>query len=337
MNETVILFNPSCAIDEESAITFTCPNTGYTLTHTCKAFPRVVRFESICPYTLSQASCNVYDAATGVTGHSSDCRVLSYTESNTTCACSATSNSRRLGSDTAVLSVVGVVEETTDEFTGTFGYAAPLFTTDSIAKVYVVLSLFVSVWVLGIAISLALIRHNRVSSKDIKSMQEMQIRKVKSADSSRSPAAVRQYLLDYINETFPAVFGEAKGIGRFVTELSRHQSYIKLMVGAKESTDGEKAVKMTEMLTVQTFLIFSLALFYNLQAPADDGSCVGHVTQEQCLAKKSVFDSTVSYCRWSVVPTDDTDYNYGIIINSLSHLYPALTHLLKVYRIMWSK
>ncbi len=320
VNETVILFNTSCAIDEESVNTFTCPRTGYTLTHTCKAFPRVVRFESVCPYTFFQASCNVYDATTGVTGQSSDCRVLSYTESNTTCACSATSNSRRLGSDTAVLDVVGVVEETTDEFTGTFGYAAPLFTTNSIAKVYVVLSLFVAVWVLGIAISLALIRHNRASIKDIKSMHEVQGRKVKSADSSRSPAAVRQYLLDYINETFPAVFGSSKGIGRFVTELSRHHSYIKLMVGAKESTDSEKAIKMTEMLTVQTFLIFSLALFYNLQAPADDGSCVNHVTQEQCLAKKSVFDSTVSYCSWSVIPTDDTVYNYGITTHFMSSI-----------------
>jgi len=237
--------------------------------------------------------------------------MISYTESNTTCGCSVTSGRRKLGSSGAVLDVVGAAEETTDDFTGTFGYAGPLFTTNSISKVYVLLSLFLAVWVIGIAISLALMRHHRTSAKDMKSIHEAHDRKKKSADSSRSPAAVRQYLLDYINETFPAVFGNAKGISRFVTELSRHHAYIKLMMGAKETSDGEKVVKMTEMLTVQTFLIFSLALFYNLQAPGNDGSCVNHVTGEQCLARKSIFDSSISYCSWSVIPTDDLDYNYG--------------------------
>jgi hypothetical protein len=328
VNETVILFNTTCEIAEESVTTFACPNVDYTLTHICKAFPRIVRFESVCPYAMDVASCNAYDAASGVTAETSDCRVISFTATNTTCGCSVTNSTdsrRRLGTDSATLDIVGAVSQTADEFTGTFGYAGPLFTTNSITKVYVVLSLFVSVWVLGIAISLAMIRHKRVSEKDIKSMHESHDRKKKSADNSRSPAAVRQYLIDYINETFPAVFGDSKGIGRFVTELTRHHSYIKLMIGAKESTDTEKAVKMTEMLTVQTFLIFSLALFYNLQAPDDDGSCSSHDTQNACLAKKSVFDSSVSYCKWIEVPTDD--YSYGNI--SLTHSFThSLTHLL---------
>jgi hypothetical protein len=57
--------------------------------------------------------------------------------------------------------------------------------------------------------------------------------------------------------------------------------------------------------------MFLLALLYDLQGPDDDGSCQGHVSEVSCLQRKSLFDSTQTYCKWSAalsgIKGDDAD------------------------------
>lgn len=34
------------------------------------------------------------------------------------------------------------------------------------------------------------------------------------------------------------------------------------------------------------------------QGPVDDGTCPGYETANDCVARKSIFDTTTSYCNW---------------------------------------
>jgi hypothetical protein len=52
------------------------------------------------------------------------------------------------------------------------------------------------------------------------------------------------------------------------------------------------------VLTSVTISCFALALLYDIQYPADDGSCSGHHDMMSCISRKTVLDSSRSYCRW---------------------------------------
>ena len=51
-------------------------------------------------------------------------------------------------------------------------------------------------------------------------------------------------------------------------------------------------------LTVQTMLMFLLAVFYDLQYPDDHGKCKTYSTESSCLNDKSLFSQHDSLCSW---------------------------------------
>ena len=53
-----------------------------------------------------------------------------------------------------------------------------------------------------------------------------------------------------------------------------------------------------QLLTIQTMLMFLLAVFYDLQAPSDDGSCLQYYSKESCLSRKTYLDVSQTYCQW---------------------------------------
>jgi hypothetical protein len=54
-----------------------------------------------------------------------------------------------------------------------------------------------------------------------------------------------------------------------------------------------------QILTSHTLTMFLLSILYDLQGPDDDGSCEGHLNELACLRRKSLFDSTKTYCKWT--------------------------------------
>ena len=124
-------------------------------------------------------------------------------------------------------------------------------------------------------------------------------RQKKSAEISRSPAAVREYLVNYVSEVFPAVFSNKPIFGRIVGEITRHHRYLTLFTAERGET-GDKARILTgfQLLSVQTMLMFLLAWLYDIQSPDDDGSCDNHETKVKCLTRKTVLDSSTPYCQW---------------------------------------
>jgi hypothetical protein len=86
-----------------------------------------------------------------------------------------------------------------------------------------------------------------------------------------------------------------------------------------------------QLLTVQTMLMFLLAVFYDLQSPSDDNSCGLLKIQSTCLARKTAFDQTQSYCKWSSV-TNVCTFNQpkfsALVIVYIAALVSAFTAVL---------
>jgi len=129
--------------------------------------------------------------------------------------------------------------------------------------------------------------------------QEFVERKKRVAQISYSVAVVQQNLLAYTSQLFPSIFSNEPMARRMLSEICRHHRYLTLFTASKgEAGDKQRILTCIQLLSVQTMLMFLLALLYDVQGPSDDGTCVLNSTQIDCLSRKSVFDRTQSYCSW---------------------------------------
>ncbi len=110
---------------------------------------------------------------------------------------------------------------------------------------------------------------------------------------------MHQYLVDYVIQTFPSVFSNKPFFSRLYGEVKRHHRYLTLFTAPEgESGDKQRILTGVQLLSTQTMLMFLLAMLYDVESPSDDGSCLTFTDADSCLNRKSVFDSTVSYCAW---------------------------------------
>ena len=133
-------------------------------------------------------------------------------------------------------------------------------------------------------------------------------RQKQSAQISRSPAAVREYLVDYVSEVFPAVFSNKPFFTRVVGEVKRHHRYLQLFTAPKgEAGDKTRIMTGVHLLSLQTMLMFLLAWLYDIESPANDGSCDNLDSKSECLSRKQVMDTTQPLCQWVQDPDNGDD------------------------------
>jgi hypothetical protein len=157
---------------------------------------------------------------------------------------------------------------------------------------------------------------------------------------------LNRILSKYLDELFPVVFQSRSYLGRMVDEILRHHRYLNLLrLQSRHRRHGiefQDVIIFCHLLTVQTMLMFFLAVFYELQVPhlspsstsllplslphltfpqfpSDDGTCKAQTTQEACLKELSLFDHHKSLCRW--VHQDDTNTTGSTSSNSDSCEY----------------
>jgi len=292
---------------------FTCPYFPHAfITHNCTN--KVGTIVSICPFY--RMTCSGFSSS-----DIRQCRTVAYTSTETTCACSLLPNkltvtNRRLktasvqsmSENAKVLEVVAMGELVGKDFVDTFSAAPSLTSGDALQKVLVVIIMFATLWFGGISVVL-LCSWRKFHLKGKNANESAQLnRKKQSAQKSKSPAAVREYLLEYVQECFPAVFRQKSTLLQFIEEIKQHHKYISLFVTTEkgEAADNNKILKAAEVLTIQGLLMFLLALFYDLQSPSDDGSCTAWSTESSCLSRKSLLDKSQSYCVWSPTHNDDS-------------------------------
>lgn len=85
------------------------------------------------------------------------------------------------------------------------------------------------------------------------------------SDISTSPAF--KMLTNYVDELIPRVFHQQSYLKRIWDEILQHHRYITFFYSRLEGkqADYKRILTITHLLTVQSMLIFMLAVFYDLQ------------------------------------------------------------------------
>jgi hypothetical protein len=188
-------------------------------------------------------------------------------------------------------------------------------TASDIKKVIVVMLLYGTMWGLGLlGIFMCSVHH----AKNRRGMVLGQ-RAVKK-EFNRSREDIRQYLTTYgeyqvstnsshfifsvaVAEVLPSVFRAKAGLTRFWEEVSKSHRYLLLFTASGGDGDKKRMLTGLHLLTVQSMLMFILAVFYDLQYPQDNGACGTYETEELCLEPNSVLDSSNHLCRWVSDPS----------------------------------
>ena len=116
-------------------------------------------------------------------------------------------------------------------------------------------------------------------------------------------------LRHYIDSVVPPVYLSPSFLARLKGELLRHHSYLNVFFGLENSSDYSSRgrlpwIPVFHLLTIQTMLIFLLAVLYDLQypsSPEERQKCYSYVTKAECLKQKSLFDSSETFCQWMTV------------------------------------
>ncbi len=183
-------------------------------------------------------------------------------------------------------------------------------TPSDLKKVIVVMLLYGIMWAVGLAgiflcsLRYAKTRHEHASGKSNVTMKK------EMASLTRSREDIRQYLTAYVGEVLPSVFRAKTGLTRFWEEVSKNHRYLLLFTASGEDGDSKRMLTGIHLLTVQSMLMFILAVFYDLQYPQDDGVCQSYLTRSECMKPKSPLDSSNHLCRWVVLGGEVADESY---------------------------
>lgn len=276
-----------CEDNEQNKNTHICEN-GYVIDHVCNGVYMTLTSE--CPSTIGLPKC------------SDNCNLVTYTQTNTTCECSITFRRRmivgqEIMDNTGITDVMSMTEYVAGEFMGTLSTTSTM-TTESIKHVIIVIIMFAVLWTIGSGLIIMYVIRSKYAllwkNQDIQLNLE---RRKRSASMAKSPFAIQSYLTEYVNTVFPSVYNEKPFISRIWGEIMRHHRYVHLFIGSSTRTT-KGIISGIQLLTIQTMLMFLLAVFYDLQGPSDDGSCIHYNTIDQCMQRKSFLDHTKTYCKW---------------------------------------
>lgn len=103
--------------------------------------------------------------------------------------------------------------------------------------------------------------------------------------------------IQIVNEVFPAVFQPRSVLSRIWGEIRRHHRYIVIFTATGSSADSVRMLTAIQLLTVQSMLMFIMAVCYDLQYPTDNGTCAKMSTEQDCNGVESVFGSN-GECEW---------------------------------------
>lgn len=299
-----MMFNTTCTGSSRGleVTSYKCPISGTVLVHNCTGLRGVM--VSYCP--IVKPVCVILDPITGtLDANSSICITGAYDAHSTECVCTlpVAASRRRLSNaleQSGVLDVVSSSLYLASGFGDTFMEAGEMNSLEDFQKVLIVITMFATLWGAGLLVIIGCAFRRKWMAGHHENSKSTLGRKMQSAQMSRSPAAVRQYLVDYVVEVFPSVFSNKPFVSRVFGEIKRHHRYLTIFTAPEtESGDKQRILTSIQVLTVQTMLMFLLALLYDIQSPTDNGSCVFHTEEVECVAVKSPFDQSQSYCAWT--------------------------------------
>jgi len=296
-------FNTTChGPQDHSTYNYTCHESHEVLAHSCNGRRGVLT--SYCK--ILAPKCALIDSNSGdIDANSSVCYVVDYSKSNTVCRCliQPLRSQRRLDNNVAMDGVLNVVSTSlfvANNFKNTFSSAGDMNSVADLQRLLIVIVMFSVMWASGLLLIFSCIWRRKYMMKVNVLEKQLLERKRRVAQISYSVAMVQQNLLNYTSQVFPSIFSNEPIARRIWSEICRHHRYLTLMTASKgEAGDNQRILTCIQLLTVQTMLMFLLALLYDFQGPSDDGTCNLNQTETDCLYRKSVLDRSQSYCAWN--------------------------------------
>lgn len=295
-----ISFRTYCLEYSQKEEVFTCPD-GFKIFHKCNGTSSILSSKCKGLKTISVCrSVNIFGFDPRV-----NCTYVSNTASSTTCVCDVlpgSDNGRRLESgssqDTGYLEIAAMSEQAIADFEGTLYESRNFDSPEDLEDVITIIIMFGAMWTVGLLGSYYFSLRSALDQNNKKNMNLIlkDTRLNALAKNTRTVESIKRYMNNYIDQVFPTVYGSSPWYKRLVKEVLKHHRYMSLF--SSDSTPKERFTTTVHLLTVQTMLMFMLAVFYDIQFPVDDGSCDG-LTVETCEDEKSVFNTADSVCIWN--------------------------------------
>jgi hypothetical protein len=150
-------------------------------------------------------------------------------------------------------------------------FEATILTADdlnssSLADSLIVLLMFSFLWGFGLIGILICFLQKRIQKDKIKNFADEKIKAVSRRRGSTTD--INLILAKYLDEVFPVVYQTQSYFTRLVHEVLKHHRYIELITTRSQGVDMRKIITCVHLLTVQTMLMFLLAVCYELQVSA---------------------------------------------------------------------
>jgi hypothetical protein len=160
------------------------------------------------------------------------------------------------------------------EFTSTF-QSVPAFNSAADAERSLTVILMYSIlWIVGLASICACSVRQRWKRASGSSPEALLGKKKANACKEKSSREeIRQFLTDYVNEAFPSVFQSKSVFGRLSAEVVKHHRYLVVMSPAGQLSDERRMLTGVQLLTVQSMLMFMLAVLYEIQVAFMRSAC----------------------------------------------------------------
>jgi hypothetical protein len=337
LNATAEEFRSSCTLGVTESTSYLCKTTQKTLVHHCNgSFSGAML--SYCPLIVPTCNSIDVSSASLSSNHSvcqtiaftqaetiCSCSFKNITERQQ----QQDNRRRRLASATELNSqatttgganLVAATESVEKDFVQTFSAQNELGGSQGAEKSKIMIGIVCFVWGGGLMLFLfisyrekyyfAVKEEKKQKEKDelmkqliseTDGQQQDQLRNLqKQRQHDELVEKIKEEIFEYIDLLIPAVYNAKETfIQRCRREIGLHHSYVNLVsVDLKRRTSSTRFFKLIKILSVQTVSMFMQAVLFDLQNPQDDGSCSSFTTEVNCLSRKTVLDSSQSYCQW---------------------------------------
>ena len=280
------------------------------MSHRCTDGHEVIT--STCPVIQYVPVCHLLSSSDSIAAPSLTCTLVYFTSTSVVCNCTIsleqTNDRRRLYASSSVESsgyaeVVAMTEYTTSGFVETNRDVTGI-TLNDVERGTTVIVMFGVLWGCGFIGLYELIKSSycsRCSKVEAKNNDKADGRRVAGV-RELSHEAKKEYLMKYIDEILPAIFRSNFKHDTTVQSLWKIiKNYHPYAIVFTADGPGAKDLKIRKglyLLTIQAMLMFIMAVFCDIQFPADDGYCAEQTSQLACEARKSMFDQEEDVCDW---------------------------------------
>jgi hypothetical protein len=229
------------------------------------------------------------------------CATINHSSTTTTCRCdpcttTVLSSQRRLDGKVvaAGVTVVSLAEYSLTEYANVMYSAADFNSVSALRSTALISLTFGTLW-FGTILSVVLLSLWKPFSRAQRASKQQ--RTISPGRSVQNPA-LEKCVQEYISELFGHAFSDEPPSERLLRELTNKHEYLSIFA---MEIGYDQWINVFSLLTNLTASFFLLVVFFDIQFPNDDGSCVSLLSEEVCLTKKSMFNPAELRCAWNSV------------------------------------